>query len=49
MSEKEKEILTRLSESISKLSKENQSYVLGVAEGMAMRKEQDKEKAKKEG
>lgn len=36
MSEKEKKLMTRFSHIIPKLDKENQSYILGVAEGMAI-------------
>lgn len=39
MSEKEKEIIKKLSEKVPKLDKEKQSYVLGVIEGMALMKE----------
>lgn len=39
MSEKEKSIISRLSESISKLDKEKQNYILGIAEGMVIIKE----------
>lgn len=44
MSEKEKEIMKRFSESIPKLDKEKQNYVLGVVEGMAIAKDDNKEK-----
>lgn len=36
MSEKEKNLMTRFSDVIPKLDKEDQSYILGVAEGMAI-------------
>lgn len=36
MSEKEKDIGRKLSETMSKLDRENQKYILGMAEGMAM-------------
>lgn len=36
MSDKEKSIITRLSDTFPKLDRENQKYVLGIAEGMAM-------------
>lgn len=36
MSEKEKSIIKRLSDTFPKLDRENQKYVLGIAEGMAM-------------
>lgn len=39
MSEKEKEIIKKISETIPKLDKDKQSYILGVAEGMAIAKE----------
>ena len=39
MSEKEKSILENLLKTIPKLDKEKQNYILGVAEGMAMSKE----------
>lgn len=39
MSAKEKEIIEKLSSAIPKLDKDKQSYILGVAEGMAIAKE----------
>lgn len=39
MSEREKEIVKKLSSTIPKLDKEKQSYLLGVAEGMALTRE----------
>lgn len=42
MSEREKEIIKRLSDTVPKLDKDKQNYVLGVAEGMAMVRENDK-------
>lgn len=39
MSEREKEIIQKLSDTIPKLDKEKQNYLLGVAEGMAIAKE----------
>lgn len=42
MSEKEKEIIKKLSNTVPKLEKEKQSYILGVAEGMAMAKQSEK-------
>lgn len=36
MSEKEKDILRKISFTLPKLSKDKQSYILGVAEGMAL-------------
>lgn len=38
MSEKEKNIIIKLSETVPKLDKEKQNYILGVAEGMAIAK-----------
>jgi hypothetical protein len=38
MSEKQKESLTRLAETVSQLDKENFNYILGVADGMAISK-----------
>ena len=42
MSDKEKEILKNLVDAVPKLSEANQSYVLGIAEGMALAKESEK-------
>jgi len=39
MSEKEKEILEKLSETVPKLDRDKQNYILGVAEGMAIARE----------
>lgn len=39
MSEKEKSLIRKLSETVHKLDKENQKYILGVAEGMAIARE----------
>lgn len=39
MTEKEKDIIRKLALVISKLDKEKQSYILGIAEGMAISKE----------
>lgn len=36
MSEKEKEIIKKLSSTVPKLDKDKQNYILGVAEGMAI-------------
>lgn len=36
MSEKEKDVIRRIAETVPKLDKEKQSYILGVAEGMAI-------------
>lgn len=43
MSEKEREIIKKLSNTIPKLDKDKQSYILGVAEGMAMARQTEKE------
>lgn len=42
MSEKEKDIIVRLHETVPKLDKDKQSYLLGVAEGMAIMKDDSK-------
>lgn len=47
MSEKEKEILTRMADAMPKLDKAEQHYILGVAEGMAIAKDED-DKSEKE-
>lgn len=48
MSEKEKSIIRKLSDTIPKLDREKQNYVLGIAEGMAIAKEvADSEKENK--
>lgn len=39
MSEKEKEIIKKLSHTVPKLDKDKQNYILGVAEGMAIARE----------
>lgn len=39
MSEKEKEIIEKLSDTVPKLDKDKQNYILGVAEGMALARE----------
>lgn len=41
MSEKEKEIIKKLSTTLPKLDKDKQNYILGVAEGMAMVRESE--------
>lgn len=41
MSEKEKDIIKKLSSTVPKLDKEKQNYILGVAEGMAIMKERE--------
>lgn len=40
MSEKEKDIIRKLSDTVPKLDKDKQNYILGVAEGMAIAKEE---------
>lgn len=42
MSEKEKEIIKKLSDTIPKLDDSKKNYILGVAEGMAMVRESEK-------
>lgn len=42
MSDKEKQIIRKLSVTITKLDKEKQNYVLGVAEGMAIARETER-------
>lgn len=44
MSEREKDILKKLSETVPKLDKEKQNYILGVAEGIALARETGEEK-----
>ena len=44
MSEKEKEIIKKLSNTVPKLDKDKQNYILGVAEGMAIARGNDSEK-----
>ena len=44
MSEREKEIIQKLSDTVPKLDKEKQNYILGVAEGMAIARENTEEK-----
>ena len=45
MSEKEKEIIKKISKTIPKLERDKQNYILGVAEGMAIAREtEEKEK-----
>lgn len=48
MSEREKEIVKKLSNTIPKLDKEKQSYLLGVAEGMALTRETETKKENEE-
>lgn len=42
MSEREKEIMDKLSNTVPNLDKEKQNYLLGVAEGMAIAREGEK-------
>lgn len=44
MSEKEKNIIRRLSDTVPKLDKDKQNYILGVAEGMAIAKDSQRDK-----
>ena len=44
MSEKGKDLIKKLSSTVPKLDKEKQNYILGVAEGMAIAKEDKEEK-----
>lgn len=44
MSEKEKELIRKIATTVPKLSKENQNYILGVAEGLVLAKETEGEK-----
>lgn len=46
MSEKEKDIIKKIATTIPKLSKDKQSYILGVAEGMAIAKEEIEDSGK---
>lgn len=46
MSEKEKEIMQQISDKFPKLDKTDQSYVLGVIEGMALAKGQQEAQEK---
>lgn len=39
MSEKEKEIIKKLYDTVPKLDKDKQNYILGVAEGMVIARE----------
>lgn len=43
MSEKEKNLLEKLSDTIPKLDDNKKNYILGVAEGMAIARESEKE------
>ncbi len=48
MSEKEKELIKKIAITVPKLSREKQSYILGVAEGMVIAKEEAVGNGKKE-
>lgn len=48
MSEKEKEIIKKLSNTVPKLDKDKQNYILGVAEGMAIARENNQADDKQE-
>lgn len=48
MSEREKEIVKKLSDTLPKLDKDKQNYLLGVAEGMAIARETEQLDDKKE-
>lgn len=43
MSDREKEIIENLLNSASKLDREDQKYLIGIAEGMALAREMDQE------
>ncbi len=47
MSEKEKDIIRKIALIVPKLSKDKQSYILGVAEGMVIAKEDAADNGKK--
>lgn len=47
MSEKEKDIIKKIASTMPKLSKDKQSYILGVAEGMVLAKEDIADSGKK--
>lgn len=42
VNENEKEIIKKLSDTVPKLEKDKQSYILGVVEGMAIAKQTEK-------
>ena len=48
MNEKEKDILKQMSDTLPKLDKEKQSYILGVAEGMAIARESETREREKQ-
>lgn len=41
MSEKEKDIIRKIALTVPKLSKDKQNYILGIAEGMVIAKEEN--------
>ena len=47
MSEKERDIIRKIALTVPKLSKEKQSYILGIAEGMVIAKEESANSRKK--
>lgn len=47
MSEKEKDVIRKIALVVPKLSKDKQSYILGVAEGMVIAKEDAEGREKK--
>ena len=48
MSEREKEILKKLSDTVPKLDSDKQQYILGVAEGMAIMREAENKTEERE-
>lgn len=48
MSQKEKEILEKLGDSISKASESKKEYLLGLAEGMALMMDKEQTESEKE-
>lgn len=48
MSEKEKELVKKLSDTISKLDDNKKNYILGMADGMAIAKENERDTPQKE-
>lgn len=46
MGEREREILIKLSETLPKLDKDKQNYILGIADGMRLEKERNEGKEK---
>lgn len=45
MSEKEKEIISRLSKTVAKLNESDQKYILGIGEGMVLARESNLDEA----